>query len=191
MIFFTIVYNFPLVSGLKMIVGFSMLGFFAAVDLALNREKLIVDYFRETGSSIEPDDKIFRVTLENIPLYLYRGIDFSAIRELSRKAIHYEIKANTVKEGESKPSSMSKIDALTNEFEVFLRKQSLKEKETLLKEAQIEAKDTLFKIKSEFEAETKDTRAELKKNERRLIQKEEKTGFRTECDNGKNNSKST
>ncbi|MFC1859911.1 Rnase Y domain-containing protein, partial [Thermodesulfobacteriota bacterium] len=47
------------------------------------------------------------------------------------------------------------------------------EKETLLKEAQIEAKDTLFKIKSEFEAETKDTRAELKKNERRLIQKEE------------------
>lgn len=45
--------------------------------------------------------------------------------------------------------------------------------ETLLREAKIEAKDKLFRIKSEFETETKETRSELKKNERRLIQKEE------------------
>jgi len=45
--------------------------------------------------------------------------------------------------------------------------------ETLLKEAEIEAKDTLFQMKSEFDAETKETRSELKKQERRLIQKEE------------------
>lgn len=42
-----------------------------------------------------------------------------------------------------------------------------------IKEAGIEAKDILFKMKSEFEAEAKETRAELKKQERRLIQKEE------------------
>lgn len=45
--------------------------------------------------------------------------------------------------------------------------------ETLLKEAEIEAKDNLFKIKSDFENETKETRSELKRNEKRLIQKEE------------------
>ena len=44
---------------------------------------------------------------------------------------------------------------------------------TLLKEAKIEAKDKLFKLKSDFETETKETRSELKKNEKRLIQKEE------------------
>ena len=44
----------------------------------------------------------------------------------------------------------------------------------LIKEAGIEAKDLLFKMKSEFEAEAKETRSELKKLERRLIQKEEK-----------------
>lgn len=45
--------------------------------------------------------------------------------------------------------------------------------ETLVKEAQLEAKDVIFKLKSDFDQETKETRAEAKKKERWLIQKEE------------------
>ncbi len=45
--------------------------------------------------------------------------------------------------------------------------------EALIKESNIEAKDRLLKMKAEFDNETKETRAELKKQERRLIQKEE------------------
>jgi ribonuclease Y len=45
--------------------------------------------------------------------------------------------------------------------------------ETLLKEADLEAKDRLLELKKEFDAETKETRSELKKQERRLLQKEE------------------
>jgi len=45
--------------------------------------------------------------------------------------------------------------------------------ETLIKEAQLEVKDRLFKMKTEFDAETKDTRLELKEREKRLMQKEE------------------
>ena len=45
--------------------------------------------------------------------------------------------------------------------------------DTLLKEASLEAKDRLLKMKNEFDAETKETRSELKKQERRLIQREE------------------
>ncbi len=44
--------------------------------------------------------------------------------------------------------------------------------DTLLKEAQLEVKDKLFKMKSEFDADTKETRLELKKKEGRLVQKE-------------------
>ncbi len=43
----------------------------------------------------------------------------------------------------------------------------------LLKEASLEAKDRLLKMKNEFDNETKETRSELKKQEKRLIQKEE------------------
>jgi ribonuclease Y len=43
--------------------------------------------------------------------------------------------------------------------------------ETLLKEAKLEAKDRLFKMKGQFDAETKETRAEAKNQERSLAQK--------------------
>lgn len=52
--------------------------------------------------------------------------------------------------------------------------------ETLLKEAQIEVKDTLFRMKSEFDNETKETRSELKNREMRLMQKEEKVDRKLE-----------
>ncbi|MGD9190049.1 MAG: Rnase Y domain-containing protein, partial [Desulfobacteraceae bacterium] len=45
--------------------------------------------------------------------------------------------------------------------------------DALLKEANLEAKDRLIKMKNEFDLETKETRSELKRQERRLIQKEE------------------
>ncbi|MCK5852751.1 DUF3552 domain-containing protein, partial [bacterium] len=45
--------------------------------------------------------------------------------------------------------------------------------QTLLKEARLEAKDRLFKMKNQFDVETKETRDELKKLERRIIQKDE------------------
>jgi ribonuclease Y len=51
--------------------------------------------------------------------------------------------------------------------------ESEKKAATLLKEADLEVKDRLFKLKSEFDAETSETRAELKKRETRLMQKEE------------------
>ncbi len=45
--------------------------------------------------------------------------------------------------------------------------------DSLIKEAQIEAKDRLFKMKNDFDAETAEARSELKKQEKRLQQKEE------------------
>ncbi len=52
--------------------------------------------------------------------------------------------------------------------------------ETLLKEANLEAKDRLFKMKSEFDSETKETKKGLKKAEKRLDQKEENIDRKSE-----------
>jgi ribonuclease Y len=54
-----------------------------------------------------------------------------------------------------------------------LLEDSRRKAETLLKEADLEIKDRLFKMKSDFDAETKETRSELKKRETRQMQKEE------------------
>jgi len=52
-------------------------------------------------------------------------------------------------------------------------KEAQRASETLLKEAKLEAKDRLFKLKGDFDRETQETRLELKKREKRLLQKEE------------------
>ncbi|WDP88123.1 MAG: ribonuclease Y [Desulfobacter sp.] len=46
--------------------------------------------------------------------------------------------------------------------------------QTLLKEAKLEARSRLLEMKSDFDAETEETRSELKKEERRLAKKSEK-----------------
>ena len=53
--------------------------------------------------------------------------------------------------------------------------------EKLLKEAELEAKDRLFKMKSEFDAETRETRVEVKKKEKWLLQKEENIDRKNEA----------
>ncbi len=65
-----------------------------------------------------------------------------------------------------------KIKAAENEANRIMEEAKVKS-DSIIKEAQIEAKDKLFKMKSEFDNENKETRAELKKKEKRLIQKEE------------------
>jgi len=52
--------------------------------------------------------------------------------------------------------------------------------DAVLKDAKIEARDKLLKMKTEFETETQDTRAELKNLEKRLNQKEESLSQKTD-----------
>lgn len=74
---------------------------------------------------------------------------YNKIKTIQRRYTHLEAEARTIIEEAEKKS------------------------ETLLREAQVEAKDRLFKMKSEFDSETAETRSELKNQEKRLIQKEE------------------
>ncbi|MBN2066320.1 MAG: DNA repair exonuclease [Candidatus Thermoplasmatota archaeon] len=86
----------------------------------------------QTIQEIKPKEKTFRITLDDIPSHVYRGIDFDKIRKMTGNAIHYEIKANVAQEGGSPPSTTSRIDALAHEFKQFIDSQELKEKEVLL-----------------------------------------------------------
>ena len=65
-----------------------------------------------------------------------------------------------------------KIKAVEGEASRLLADSKRKAK-TLLREADLEVKDRLFKMKSDFDTETKETRSEQNKRESRLMQKEE------------------
>ncbi len=92
----------------------------------------VMKKIKETVKEINPKEKIFRITLDEIPNHIYRSLDFNEIRKLSSNAVHYEIKANVSGKEESKSASSSKLDALTNEFKRFLEDQDIEEKETIL-----------------------------------------------------------
>lgn len=64
---------------------------------------------------------------------------------------------------------VKKAEARANE----LLQAAAKEMENLRREAELEAKDLLFKTKAEFEKETKETRYQLAAQEKRMVQKEE------------------
>jgi hypothetical protein len=87
---------------------------------------------RDAVKDVNPTAKTFRITLDDIPSHIYRGIDFGEIRKISSEAVHYEIKANVIKDGESRPATTTKIEGLVNEFKHFLDSQNLLEKDTLL-----------------------------------------------------------
>jgi len=93
----------------------------------------IMKKIKEIIREIDPKEKTFRITLEDIPAHIYRGLDFREIKKLSSEAIHYEIKPNVVKEGGLKTTTTSKIGSLVGEFKQFIESQDTKERETLLK----------------------------------------------------------
>lgn len=103
----------------------------------INCSKLKLDEvmkkIKQTVTEIKPKDKTFRITLDEIPTHIYRSLDFSEIKKLSNTAVHYEIKANIIKEeGQQKNTGTSKINKLANEFKEYLETQEIDEKETLL-----------------------------------------------------------
>ena len=92
----------------------------------------IMKEIKQKIQEIKPDQKTFRITLDDISTNVYRSIDFNEIQKLTNKAVHYEIKANLIKkDADKKQSTSSRIDALVNEFKKYVEAQDIAEKETL------------------------------------------------------------
>jgi len=74
---------------------------------------------------------------------------------------------------------------LANEETVRLLQDAKRQADTLLKEANLEIKDKLLKMKNDFHIETQETRRELNKKEQRLLHKEEKVESKIEISDRK------
>ena len=93
----------------------------------------VMKKIKETVQEVKPQQKTFRITLDDIPSSLYRSLDFREIRKITNNAVHFEIKANLEeKDKGKKQSSSSKIDALVNEFKKYIEAQDIKDKDMLL-----------------------------------------------------------
>ena len=57
-----IIYDFPVESGLKVMVGLGFMGFFAATDLALKQERIVARNVAESGQFLDPEEGYFPLT---------------------------------------------------------------------------------------------------------------------------------
>ncbi|HKJ77378.1 MAG TPA: hypothetical protein VKA64_09255, partial [Gammaproteobacteria bacterium] len=73
----TIRFDFPVLSGMKVVLGFTGLGFFAASDLALARERDLVALFRREGHRLVPDRRYFPL-VRKFTLFAALAVAFSA-----------------------------------------------------------------------------------------------------------------
>ncbi len=72
-------YDFPLAeSGLKLLIGFMALGFFAAIDLSLEHERRILEYFRATGEQMAFEGRFFPVS-RKVGMFASVGIAFTLV----------------------------------------------------------------------------------------------------------------
>lgn len=83
-------------------------------------------------TKIEPKDKIFRITLQHIQPLQYRGLDYRAIREQSKGALHYEIQANIEEKDRLIQESHGKIESLTKEYTHYIKQQNIEDEDFLL-----------------------------------------------------------
>lgn len=58
----TVVFGFPLTSGMKLMVGFATLGFFVSVDLALEWERRLVGHLESSGEQLPSGEHYFPLT---------------------------------------------------------------------------------------------------------------------------------
>lgn len=75
-LFNTIVHDFPLVSGLKVLVGIAGLGFFATVDLGLEEERRVARAVEAGEGQLEPDSDPFPMTRK---VELFAGISIAVL----------------------------------------------------------------------------------------------------------------
>ncbi len=82
----------------------------------------IMEVMEQKITDSQPQDKIVRIKVQNIPSHIYHTLDFNRLKKLTSDALHFEIRYEVVKEDQAIVSTGAKFEALSIEFKGFLKK---------------------------------------------------------------------
>jgi len=101
---------------------------FDSIDCETLTPDQIIQSMKSTLEN-QTEDKIVRLTFDNLPRHVYSSLDHQKIYELTKNATHFEPVFNFKEENMDGISSTSLIGTLDEEFEVFLKKKEISGKE--------------------------------------------------------------
>lgn len=101
------------------------------IDCANQTIETITSSIKHHLKSIKLPDTILRITLDNIPLPLYRTLDIPELRKLAKETLHFEIKPNTIQTTTPTLPQHHHLTSLIQEFTHYLNSQKITNKKTL------------------------------------------------------------
>lgn len=72
-----------------------------------------------------PQDKVVRLKVQDIPLHVYHSLDFDELKRLTRSAVHFEIKYEFRRDNELYSAEHPAFRSLHTEFEHFIGKYTI------------------------------------------------------------------
>ena len=82
----------------------------------------MMEVIEQSIKKSQPQDKVVRIKVQNIPSHIYHNLDFNRLKKLTSDALHFEIRYEVVKDDQAIVATGAKFEALSTEFEGFLKK---------------------------------------------------------------------
>jgi DNA repair exonuclease SbcCD nuclease subunit len=90
------------------------------IDCSTHDRSGIADKISTSIQSVDPENKILRLKVQNIPMEVYKTLDFNQFRKLTADALYFEIKYEVTKDEGGSQTTELKFDILGNEFKTFI-----------------------------------------------------------------------
>jgi len=97
------------------------------VDCSVIAQDKIGDEILNRINSIEPEGKIIRLKVQNLPKEVYKTLDFNQFRKLTQSTLHFEFQYCVTSDDQTVQVSNVQFDALGNEFKTFLTNEAIED----------------------------------------------------------------
>ncbi|MBK5191514.1 MAG: exonuclease SbcCD subunit D [Methanosarcinales archaeon] len=84
-------------------------------------KRAITDRIQECN----PEDKVVRLKVLDIPMQVYHSLDFDELKRLTRSAVHFEIKYEFKRDNELRAAEQPSFRSLHTEYEHFMEKYTI------------------------------------------------------------------
>jgi DNA repair exonuclease SbcCD nuclease subunit len=74
---------------------------------------------------VVPDDKILRLKIKNLPIEVYKSLDFNQFRKLTSPALQFEIQYDVTRDDSEVAAPDVRFEVLGNEFKSFLTSEAI------------------------------------------------------------------
>ncbi len=79
----------------------------------------------ERINSVESTDKIIRLKIKNLPMEVYKSLDFNQFRKLTATALHFELQYEVTRDDAEVQAPDIKFEVIGNEFKSFISNEAI------------------------------------------------------------------